>query len=141
MNFNYLRRIVLPSLLLVISSSLLGQYTSRGEAFDYLDAESFVEQRNFYEALSLYTVLSKNYPKNQEYILKMGICNIELNNAIEAKKLILKSKVKKKEPSNYSYYLAKAYALNNQFDSAIILFNKALTKSSVSSKFKIKYQV
>ncbi len=138
MNFNYLKRTVLLPLLLVFSSSLFAQYTSRGEAFDYLDAESFVEQRNFYEALFLYTNLSKNYPKNQEYVLKMGICNIELNNALEAKKLILKSKVKKKEPTNYSFYLAKAYALNNQFDSAIILFNKALNKSSISSTFKDK---
>lgn len=138
MSYNCLKITLLPSLLLSLSFSLFGQYTSRGAEFDYLDAESFIEQRNFYEALSLYTILADKYPKNGEYILKMGVCNIELNNAKEAKRIILKSKLKKKEPANYSYYLAKAYALNNQFDSAIILFNKALSKSNVSSKLKDK---
>ena len=136
MKFLNLKTTVLPFLFILVVNLTFGQYESRGKEFDYSDAEYFVKQRNFYEALGLYTKLSDEYPENKEYIYKMGICNLELNNAEEAKNLIQKAKHKKKEPDNYSYYLARAYALNNQFDSALILFDVALKKANVSSEFK-----
>ncbi len=121
---------------IVTVSSALSQYQSRGKEFNYTDAEYFFFNRNYFDALGLYTTLSKEYPKIKDYKFKKGICHLELNNAEQAILDILGSKKKNKTPENYSYYLARAYALNYQFDSAIIVFNEALEASNVEDKLK-----
>ncbi len=123
-------------LLLGGAKATFAQYESRGKEFDFVDADYFFFNENYYDALGLFTKLSNSYPKIKDYTFKKGICYLELNNADQAIEAILNSKKKKKKPEDYSYYLARAYALNYQFDSAITLFNEALNTSNVSSKLK-----
>lgn len=123
-------------LLVFCSISSIAQYKSRGKEFNFTDAEYFFFNQNYYDALGLYTTLSSEYPKIKDYRFKKGICHLELNNAEQAIEDILGSVKKKKTPQNYDYYLARAYALNYQFDSAIIFFNKALEADKVDNKLK-----
>ncbi len=128
---------ILFFLLLFLSISLSAQYKSRGESFNYEDAENFYNTANYYDALPLYKDLHEKFPKILEYRLKMGICYLYLNNshqqAIENIKAVYN---KKPKTENIQYYLAKAYALNYQFDKAIELFNKSLTNQKTSETFK-----
>lgn len=134
-NFLILKKLSLIVLTL-LSFSSIAQYQSRGKEYNFTDAEYFFFNRNYFDALGLYTTLSSEYPKIKDYRFKKGICHLELNNAEQAIEDILNSVKKKKTPQNYSYYLARAYALNYQFDSAITVFNQALEASNVEDKFK-----
>lgn len=137
-NFLILKKLSLIVLTL-LSFSSIAQYQSRGKEYNFTDAEYFFFNQNYFDALGLYTTLSSEYPKIKDYRFKKGICHLELNNAEQAIEDILNSVKKKKTPQNYSYYLARAYALNYQFDSAITVFNQALEASNVEDKFKKRY--
>ena len=134
-NFSILQKLSFVVLTL-FSFTSVAQYQSRGKEFDFTDAEYFFFNQNYYDALGLYTTLSNEFPKIKDYRFKKGICHLELNNAEQAIEDILNSVKKKKEPQNYSYYLARAYALNYQFDSAITVFNQALEASNVDKELK-----
>lgn len=136
MSFLRIQYFIVYIIIFSISQIAYSQYESRGKEYNFVDAEYFLFNHNYYDALDLYTILNNDYPKIKDYIFKKGICHLELNNAEQAIEDILNSKKKKKTPNNYSYYLARAYALNYQFDSAIIVFNEALEATNVDSKLK-----
>ena len=124
-------------LLIILSESLMAQYQPRGEKFNYLDAEKFYATGNYHDALSLFEVLIKDYPKTVEYKLKAGICQLYLNNDSQKSIDYIKAVYDKKpKTENVLYYLAKAYALNYNFDLAIETFNQALSSSKTSANFK-----
>lgn len=131
-----MRKIIFLAVFCVLLTSIHAQYESRGKEFNFTDAEHFFYNNNYHDALGLYELLIKDYPKIKKYQFNKGICHLKLNNPIEAKTSILASKDKKKEPENYSYYLAKAYALNYQFDSAILFFEEAKSSGNVNEKLK-----
>jgi len=113
------------------------QYESRGTEYDYLDAETFYNGRNYYDALPLYEMLLANNPKVIEYQLKIGICHLYLNSspekAIEYLQGVYSVKPKTRD---IEYYLGKAYALNYKFDLAIETFEKAASNKKTSKEFK-----
>lgn len=122
---------------ITISSTLSAQFDSRGKEFNYLDAESFYEAKNYYDALPLYQLLLDENPKTIEYQLKIGICHLHLGNSTEkAIEYIEKVYARKPKEQDVLYYLGKAYAINYKFDLAIETFEKALTSKSVSNKLK-----
>ena len=68
---------------LLLSENSSAQYTSRGKEFNYVDAESFFNGGNYYDALPLYETLMNENPKVIEYQLKIGICHLHLANTPE----------------------------------------------------------
>ena len=48
---------ILAISLLTLVTNTFGQYESRGKEFDYVDAESFFNAGNYYDALPLYEAL------------------------------------------------------------------------------------
>lgn len=132
----YIKKVLLLVVTSILVSSTIAQYESRGREFNYSDAEYFFKNYNYHDALALYDILIKDYPKIERYRIQKGVCHIKLNEPKEAISAILSAKVKKKRPNNYSFYLAKAYALNYQFDSAIVFFKDATIDGNVDEKLK-----
>jgi SdrD B-like domain/WD40-like Beta Propeller Repeat len=126
-------------LLVLFSSVAFSQYESRGKEFNYVDAESFYNGGNYYDALPLYEILMKDNPKVMEYQLKIGICHLNLTSspekAIEYIEAVFQSKPK---TPDVQYHLGKAYALNYKFDLAIETFEKSLANKKTSPKLKKK---
>jgi hypothetical protein len=117
----------------MFSIDVLGQYEARGKEFNYVDAESFYNAGNYYDALPLYEILMTENPKVVEYQLKIGICHLHLTSSPE-KAIEYISKVYDKKPKtpDVQYYLGKAYALNYKFDLAIETFEKALVNKKTT---------
>ncbi|PJA08961.1 MAG: hypothetical protein COX70_02585 [Flavobacteriales bacterium CG_4_10_14_0_2_um_filter_32_8] len=119
------------------SESTFAQYESRGVAFNYVDAESFFNAGNYYDALPLYEILMAENPKVVEYQLKIGRCHLHLTNSPEkAIEYIENIYTSKPKTPDVEYYLGKAYALNYQFTKAIETFEKAAKNSKTSVKLK-----
>lgn len=137
MNKQLLNYFLFSFLLVSSSINVSAQYEPRGAEFNYLDAESFFEGGNYYDALPLYQLLMAEKPKVVEYQLKTGICHLHLTSspekAIEYIEAVFNSKPK---TPDVQYYLGRAYALNYKFDRAIETFNKSLANSKTSLKFK-----
>lgn len=136
MNSYITKKVFLFVIISFLLNSLSAQYESRGKEFNFIDAEIFFYNNNYHDALGLYELLIQDYPKIKKYQINKGICHLKLNNPKEAIKAILASKDKKKVPENYAYYLAKAYALNYQFDSAIYFFKEGEKAGNTNDKFK-----
>ena len=120
-----------------ISKPLFSQYESRGDQYDYIDALSFYNAKNFYDALPLFKKLEEREPANVKYLMKIGICQLYLNQAPE-KSIEYFEKVSISDPKtpNVNYYLARAFAVDYQFDKAIETYGKALLLSSTESYYK-----
>lgn len=130
----FLRAVSFFITFLIFTNSLLAQYESRGNQFDYEDAEQFFLTKNYYDALPLYDSLIIKYPKVMEYQLKRGICHIHLNKSPEKSIAYIKDVYDKKpKTGDVLYYLGKAYALNYKFDLAIETFSLALENSRTST--------
>ncbi len=127
--------LLISSLLLSVSG--FSQFESRGPEFNYVDAESFYNGGNYYDALPLYKILMTENPKVVEYQLKIGICHLHLTSspekAIEYIEGVFDAKPK---TPDVQYYLGKAYALNYKFDMAIETFEKASANKKTSLKLK-----
>ncbi len=121
----------------MLSISVSAQFESRGTEFNYVDAESFYNGENYYDALPLYEILMRENPKVVEYQLKIGICHLHLTSSPEKAIEHIESVYKKKpKTSDVEYYLGKAYALNYRFDLAIENFEKAAANKKTSLKLK-----
>lgn len=122
---------------LIQTSVCFAQYQSRGVEYNYDDAEGFLADGNYYDALPLYETLFASYPKVLEYQLKIGVCHIGLTTYPEkAIKNIEAVIAKKKNTPNAYFFLAKAYALNYEFNKAIEFFNKAKEHKKTSTENK-----
>ena len=112
------------ALILTFSSNVFSQYQSRGDNYNYTDAESFYNAGNFYDALPLFESLLSKKPDNNEYQMKIGICHLYLNHTPEkAIEYIKKVSDDNQKQKNIQYYLARAYALNYMFKAAINTYN------------------
>ena len=132
-----LRSIFLVLVCLSTTVNVFGQYESRGKEFNYVDAESFFDGGNYYDALPLYELLMAENPKIIEYQMKIGLCHLNLTISPEkAIEYIEGVYAKKPKTPDVQYYLGKAYALNYRFDLAIENFQNAAKNSKTSSQFK-----
>ncbi|MBL4668922.1 MAG: PD40 domain-containing protein, partial [Flavobacteriales bacterium] len=123
--------------LFIYSGCLYSQYESRGERYNYTDAEAFYNVGNYYDALPLYELLMQEKKGAVEYQLKAGICHLYLNeNPQKAIEYIKAVYDKKPKMINTKYYLAKAYALNYQFKLAKEMYKSAAENGSTEQKNK-----
>ena len=58
----FLKYFILFTTIFVLSIAVSAQYQSRGKEFNYVDAESFYNGGNYYDALPLYIVLMNENP-------------------------------------------------------------------------------
>jgi len=123
--------------LLMLSRSVSAQFESRGAEFNYVDAESFYNGSNYFDALPLYEILMADKPKVVEYQLKIGICHLHLTSSPEKAIEYIEGvyKIKPKTP-DVQFYLGKAYALNYKFDLAIETFEKSMSNKKTTPKLK-----
>jgi tetratricopeptide (TPR) repeat protein len=128
---------IISILIISLSSSAFSQYQSRGVKYNYIDAESFYNAGNFYDALPLYQVLAQEKPENNEYQMKIGICHINLNQTPEkAIEYIKRASDNDPIATNAQYYLGRAYALNYRFKKAIEIYKIAETLNTTESYYK-----
>ncbi len=130
-------------LFLFILFSFIGdssaQYQSRGKELNYADADNFYKTGNYYDALPLFDLLSLEYPKVDEYKFKAGVCHLNLtDNPEKVIELFESLTTKKMKLNNAEFYLAKAYALNYQFNDAISTFEKALSNKKTTEDSKLE---
>ncbi|PJB15500.1 MAG: hypothetical protein CO118_03340 [Flavobacteriales bacterium CG_4_9_14_3_um_filter_32_8] len=106
---------------------------TKKEANILLDkAELNFEEKNYIDALDKFTQLYNYKPSDLYYKLMMGIC-LSYNPEQKSKAVEIIEQVKVTNPENnlVDFYLAKAYAVNYQFDKAVELFNIFISKSTV----------
>jgi hypothetical protein len=137
MNRQIYFNILLLFIFLILSESVFSQYEPRGKEFNYVDAESFFNGGNYYDALPLYKILMAENQKVVEYQLKIGICYLHLTSSPEKSIEYIEGVYNKKPKTpDVQYYLGKAYALNYKFDLAIKTFEAALINKKTSLKLK-----
>jgi len=131
-------------LMFLTTSSLVAQNKlSTKEEKDLLKkAESYYydeELQNIPKALEYFQELAKNKPEDPYYRLMEGICYTHFRN----KKELALSKlleVKQKNPSfnEVNFYLARAYAVNKEFDKAIETYEVYMSSVEVAEEQKAK---
>src|SRR5690606_39063629 len=131
-------------LMILTTNSLFGQnkLSTKDEKDLLKKAESFYydeEVQNIPKALELFQELAKNKPEDPYYKLMEGICYTHFRN----KKEIALSKlleVKQKNPAfnEVNYYLARAYAVNKEFDKAIETYETYMSSVDVGEEQKAK---
>ncbi len=119
-----------------VQFTVYAQYQSRGKEYNFTDAEHFFSIKDYFDALPLYAQLASDFPKVSEYKFKKGICNLELNDAVQALEDFKSLQGNKKKPKNYNFYLARAHALNYEFDKAIELFTIVQNDKSTDEELK-----
>ncbi len=123
--------------LFALAGSSYSQYQSRGDKYNYTDAESFYNAGNFNDALPLFEILAEQKPDNDEYQMKIGICHLYLNKTPEkAIEYIKRVSDKNAKKTNIQYYLGRAYALNYRFKKAIETYNIAYALNSTEPYYK-----
>ena len=90
------------------------------------------EEKNYMDALDQFTQLYNYKPSDLYYKLMMGIC-LTYDPAQKEKAIEVIEQVKMTNPEYNlcNFYLAKAYAVNYEFDKAVNLFNMFLTRATV----------
>lgn len=131
-------------LIFLTTGSLVAQnkLTSKQEKDLLQKAESYYydeELQNIPKALEFFQELAKNKPEDPYYRLMEGICYTHFRN----KKELALSKlleVKQKNPSfnEVNYYLARAYAVNKEFDKAIETYEVYMSSQEVAEEQKAK---
>jgi hypothetical protein len=131
-------------LMFLTTGSMVAQNTLTGkQEKDLLQkAESYYydeELQNIPKALEFFQELAKNKPEDPYYRLMEGICYTHFRN----KKELALSKlleVKQKNPSfnEVNYYLARAYAVNKEFDKAIETYEVYMSSQEVAEEQKAK---
>jgi outer membrane protein OmpA-like peptidoglycan-associated protein len=128
-------RLLTISLLLIICFSTNAQEDkklTKKEAKILLDkAELNFEEKNYIDALDQFTQLYNYKSSDLYYKLMMGIClTYDPDQKQKSIEIIEQVKVTNPEYNLVNFYLAKAYAVNYQFDKAVNLFNMFLTRST-----------
>lgn len=124
-------------LVFLLANYSFSQEESKDIKDKYLQAETYMDDGNFTEALKIYEELIKIDPENANYNFKIGFCY--LNTVLEKEKAIpyLKkastntsidydpiSPKERKAPIDALYYLGKAFHVNEKFKEAIDVLNE-----------------
>ncbi len=117
---------------LLINNFSFPQELSEGELEVKDNAYEYFENKNFHEALPLFSQLLSLYPKNPEYNYFFGVCLIQLNKETEKAVKYLEFACKKNVNPDVYFFLAKAYHLNYRFDDAIKYYNMFKEKGKKS---------
>ncbi len=129
-------------LLMLIQINLFGQPQVK-EQFNVLPEPAFSE--DFNGAIALYKQMILFDPKNPVYHYKLGFAYLNTFGKQDSAIIYLKNSLqllKKKDNPNLQvneikFYLARAYRLNGQIDSAIIILENLLKKITVPKNRKI----
>lgn len=132
-------------LLMFLTTSILNAQntlTSKDEKEKLQKAEAFYfddEQQNIPKALELFEELSKNKPSDPYYRLMEGICYTYFRNKKDLALSIL-LEVKEKNPTfnEVHFYLARAYAVNRDFQKAIETYQTYMSDVNLSDEQKAK---
>jgi len=129
-------------LIILITNSIFSQGKLSGKdekqtlekaEFYYEDEES----KNIPKALNLFEKLMLNKPSDPYYKLMVGICYTYFKDKKEdALKILLEVKEANSEFNELNFYLARAYAVNNQFDKAIEVYQSYLVSDDISDDRK-----
>lgn len=93
-------------------------------------AELDFEDKKYLDALDKFQQLYEYKPSDVYYKLMMGICyGYSPNEKSKSIEIIEQVKITNPEYNLVNFYLAKAYAVNYQFDKALELFNMFLSRS------------
>ncbi|PCI93637.1 MAG: hypothetical protein COB15_16035 [Flavobacteriales bacterium] len=116
--------------------NLYSQFEPRGDKFNGIDAESFYDIGNYYDALPLYRLLMDQKPDRLAYKMRAGICYLHLNQNPEKAIEYIKN-VYDIDPDiiNIHYYLGRSYALNYEFKLALEQYDYALTNKNTEPSF------
>ncbi|MFL5763712.1 MAG: hypothetical protein ACJ77K_07190 [Bacteroidia bacterium] len=114
----------------------------------YLQAEDYFVNENYVAALPLYMKLDSMDQGNPNLHFKIGICYLKsptyktnaipyLEDAVQhVARLYEEGEIKeRKAPMSSTYYLAKAYHLNYEFDKAIEMYQRYITDLGTDPKF------
>ena len=123
----------------ILYPSIAQQETDLREVF--LTAEMYYSYEEFNEALPLYLRLHRNFPDNDNYNFKIGVCFLnnpyEKNKSINYLELAAKNiNIKYKEnnfketgaPLEALFYLGTAYRINNNLEKAQEYYNRFLNQ-------------
>lgn len=89
------------------------------------------EDGKFIDALDKFKQLYEYKPSDLYYKLMMGICySYSPNEKLKSIEIIEQVKIANPEYNLVNFYLAKAYAVNYQFEKALELFNMYLSRST-----------
>ncbi len=105
-------------------------------------AEELIYNQDFEGAIVFYKRIIKMDPKNPDHYYKLGFCYLNtpekrdssivpFRTAIDLYEATPKKKRKKfyTSPEEIKFYLARAYRVNNKFDSALVILNELKTEA------------
>lgn len=126
---------ILTILFVLLSLNVLSQENTplnNKTAKELLDkADLDFEDGKYIDALDKFVKLYEYKPSDLYYKLMMGICySYSPTEKIKSIEIIEQVKITNPEYNLVNYYLAKAYAVNYQFEKALELFNMYLTRST-----------
>ncbi len=98
-------------------------------------ANKAFNNKKYYEALEHYSHLDSIHPEIMKYNARLGICYYYADYPDRALHFLKIAHEAKYHQDNITYYLARAYHLNHQFDEAISFYQKA--KIETHNKEKI----
>ncbi|MCT4615572.1 MAG: SPOR domain-containing protein [Marinifilaceae bacterium] len=96
----------------------LSEEQAEGKAFKFFNSQDYIN------AMRHYQELIDVYPQDAEYNYYLGVCQVELNTDIPEAIKHLKIAAGKNVDDHVSYYLARAFHLNYQFNSALRYYRK-----------------
>lgn len=133
-------------LLLGVSCTAFAQKGKKGKGKNDEDdklanAEYFFEENNFLRAQPLFKELANEHPDKPYYKYRLGICDLYKSDEADQAVVNLEAAQKAQPDLDYiSFYLGRAYHLNDRFDDAIAQFTKTLDDKKISSELKDKTQ-
>ena len=128
-------RLLTILLLLIITINVNGQdgnkLTKKEAKALEEKADLNFEDKNYIDALDQFTQLYNYKPSDLYYKLMMGICyTYDPEQKQKSIEIIEQVKLTNPEYNLCNFYLAKAYAVNYEFDKAVNLFNMFLTRAT-----------
>jgi len=88
------------------------------------EAEANFNAKSFHTALPIFKILDSLKPKNQNYLYKLGVCYVAIDDNLNAVKYLEQClKNSDSHPAAFNYYLGRAYHLSHRLDDAIVHYS------------------
>ncbi len=132
---NNILKALFPFLLIVAAVLDIHAQTEYSGPVMKANAAKYYQQGMYADALELYEILLKRYPKDYEYNYYTGTCLLMLNqNLDKAAELLNFATTRPNVSSDAFYFLGRIYMLNYQFNEAKNAFEKFLNLASKQEK-------